>query len=68
MSIQDIIKEAISGSPLGVKSTLAEEIRARVAFRLEAKAADDPCWKNYRQFGMKKKGNKSVPNCVPDKD
>jgi hypothetical protein len=25
----------------------------------------DPCWKDYKQIGMKKKGGKSVPNCVP---
>jgi hypothetical protein len=25
----------------------------------------DPCWNGYRQKGMKKKGNKMVPNCVP---
>lgn len=25
----------------------------------------DPCWKNYKQIGMKKKGGKKVPNCVP---
>jgi|TARA_R100001079_G_C4417210_1_gene138131 hypothetical protein len=23
-----------------------------------------PCWKGYSQIGMKKKGNKMVPNCV----
>jgi hypothetical protein len=28
---------------------------------------NDPCWKNYKQIGMKKKGGKSVPNCVPKK-
>ena len=27
--------------------------------------ANDPCWKNYKQVGMKKKGGKKVPNCVP---
>ena len=26
---------------------------------------EDPCWKGYRQAGMKKKGGKMVPNCVP---
>lgn len=26
----------------------------------------DPCWKNYKQVGMKKKGTKQVPNCVPE--
>jgi len=25
----------------------------------------DPCWKGYKQVGMKKKGKKKVPNCVP---
>ena len=28
-------------------------------------AKKDPCWKDYKQVGMKKKGNKTVPNCVP---
>jgi hypothetical protein len=27
----------------------------------------DPCWKNYTQVGMKDKGGKKVPNCVPSK-
>ena len=26
---------------------------------------DDPCWKDYEQIGTKKKGGKTVPNCVP---
>jgi hypothetical protein len=25
-----------------------------------------PCWTGYRQVGMKKKGNRMVPNCVPE--
>ena len=25
----------------------------------------ESCWKNYKQIGMKKKGKKKVPNCVP---
>lgn len=28
---------------------------------------EDPCWKGYTQVGMKKKGGKEVPNCVPSK-
>ena len=24
-----------------------------------------PCWKGYEQIGMKNKGGKQVPNCVP---
>jgi hypothetical protein len=26
----------------------------------------DPCWTGYKQVGMKKKGGKKVPNCVPE--
>ena len=25
----------------------------------------NPCWKGYEMIGMKKKGGKQVPNCVP---
>jgi len=28
----------------------------------------DPCWRGYEQVGMKKKGEKKVPNCVPMKE
>lgn len=28
-------------------------------------SVDEACWDNYKQEGMKKKGNKMVPNCVP---
>jgi len=27
----------------------------------------NPCWKGYEAIGMKKKGGKQVPNCVPIK-
>jgi len=27
----------------------------------------DPCWSGYEMVGMKKKGKKDVPNCVPKK-
>jgi hypothetical protein len=27
---------------------------------------NDPCWKNYKMVGTKKKGGKTVPNCVPE--
>ena len=26
----------------------------------------DPCWKNYKMVGTKKKGSKTVPNCVSE--
>ena len=32
----------------------------------EKKKSGDPCWVGYKQVGMKKKGAKMVPNCVPE--
>ena len=26
---------------------------------------DEACWDGYQQYGMKEKGGKQVPNCVP---
>ena len=34
----------------------------------EAKKSGDPCWVGYKQVGMKKKGNKMVPNCVKEEE
>ena len=28
----------------------------------------DPCWKGYKQIGMKDKGGRQVPNCVPKEE
>lgn len=31
----------------------------------ESQGVVEACWKNYKQIGMKKKGKRTVPNCVP---
>ena len=31
----------------------------------EETQVDEACWKGYKAYGMKKKGNKMVPNCKP---
>jgi hypothetical protein len=31
------------------------------------KRKKNPCWKGYQMIGMKKKGGRRVPNCVPKK-
>jgi hypothetical protein len=33
---------------------------------LREEEIDEACWKGYKQVGMKKKGGRSVPNCVPE--
>jgi len=34
----------------------------------EHKEDEDPCWKDYEMQGTKKKGGKTVPNCVKKSD
>ena len=33
--------------------------------KLLPEPTNESCWKDYKQLGMKKKGKKTVPNCVP---
>ena len=33
--------------------------------KIKPKRKTDPCWSDYKQVGMKNKGGKQVPNCVP---
>ena len=33
-----------------------------------SREVDEDCWKGYTQYGMKDKGGKQVPNCVPKTD
>ena len=32
----------------------------------EKEKKSDPCWSGYKQIGMKSKGGRKVPNCVPE--
>jgi len=45
-----------------------EEIAEQLGFDLNEglkDPKDNPCWKGYKPVGTKKKGGKTVPNCVP---
>ena len=37
-----------------------------IKFKAHMKLATEACWSGYKQVGMKKKGNRQVPNCVPE--
>lgn len=69
---------ANKGNPTGVKRFLYKRVStSMVSFAVGDMAAsivdikesvnedDDPCWDSHKQIGMKKKGGKMVPNCVP---
>lgn len=49
----------IDKSQLG---TMASKIRSKMESTIKE---ESPCWKGYKQVGMKDKGGKQVPNCVP---
>lgn len=34
--------------------------------RLTKEANENPCWDGYKMLGMKDKGGKKVPNCIPE--
>ena len=34
----------------------------------ESLRTENPCWKGYKPVGTKKKGGKTVPNCVPESE
>ena len=53
-----------SGAVASVTTPLGK-VRKRSDNILAQETDDDPCWKNYRQLGTKKKKGKTVPNCVP---
>jgi hypothetical protein len=45
-----------------------EESTQKSKIRPQFFDAEDPCWEGYEQVGMKRKGGKMVPNCVPIKE
>src|SRR5210317_653929 len=46
---------------------LADKVRGTKKEEVSIKE-DDPCWDSHVQKGMKKKGKKLVPNCVPKEE
>lgn len=61
------IKNKVVISPTIKTEEMSAAISEIGGVLLEAKevSKDDPCWDGYEQIGMKKKGGKKVPNCVP---
>ena len=47
------------------KKELMRQYAGIIAERVLMRESKDPCWKDYKMVGTKKKGKKTVPNCVP---
>ena len=55
---------------IGEAANPAQQAAIAIAKKKEHKAdeslkTDNPCWKGYKPVGTKKKGGRTVPNCVP---
>jgi len=65
---------ASRGLPPGGFKNYGEEIESEIDTLLgqfsdrTVAEDDDPCWKGYKQIGMKEKNGKEVPNCVPENE
>ena len=56
---KDEMKDLHKGIPIQRKGY-------NILYKVTEEGKDDPCWKGYKQIGMKKKNGKQVPNCVPE--
>jgi hypothetical protein len=59
---------AIAAVQAKIDSVKSERDKKRAQKNEEVKMKDDPCWKDYKMVGMKKKNGKDVPNCVPKEE
>ena len=46
-------------------SDVGKDIGSALGSLFSGRGATDPCWNGYEMIGMKKKGKRQVPNCVP---
>lgn len=60
------VSDAIPGEPENA-STYYGKITSMIRESLQINEKKGPCWKGYEAVGMKKKGGRKVPNCVPKK-
>ena len=63
---EKIIRFGEQGASTAGKPKKGESAKMK-AKRKSFKMKKNPCWKGYEMIGMKKKGGKKVPNCVPKK-
>ncbi len=47
---------------------LSKDVKTTTGSVTVREADGDPCWDSHKQVGMKKKGGRMVPNCVPKEE
>lgn len=64
IDLHSIVEKMLELSEDG-KTLTMNDYNTIVGTSNEVDETSDPCWKGYEQVGLKKKTNKTVPNCVP---
>ena len=65
MEVEMPFESAYKGSLAKHLTKNLQEKSKKVNDKEVDEAEGDPCWKNYKMVGTKKKNGKQVPNCVP---
>ena len=72
--LKKVVGELKNASKMHLKQskTIKQHIKdmetpIKFASAFQKKRKKNPCWKDYEMIGMKKKGGRKVPNCVPRK-
>ena len=69
LKVGRVVKESVNESGAGLWGT--DELRKKLQKDTPGQPiksiikTEDPCWDSHKQVGTKKKGGKTVPNCVP---
>jgi hypothetical protein len=53
------------GIDKGEFNKMSSKLKGTMESSIKSIKEESPCWKGYKQVGMKDKGGKQVPNCVP---
>lgn len=67
MDLHNVTEMLISLSEEGNTLTMDQYDQIVGDQKMLPSPTNETCWKNYKQLGMKEKGKKLVPNCVPKK-
>lgn len=65
MDLHNVADMLINLSKEGKTLSMAQYDQIVGDQKLLPEPTNEACWKNYKQIGMKKKGKRMVPNCVP---
>ena len=66
MDLHKVTEKLISIRDKGTLTMADYDFIVKLKESVEIMEKKDPCWTGYQMVGMKKKGGKPVPNCVPE--